>query len=337
MPLFQPDTLRLASFFFVLWEQSPHNTKKKLASRTAANSRTILPDIEYHIIETELYDIFHTIVRIGEKDFMTTQPRLASTVMLIRNLPTGMPGMEVFMVRRVVQSEFMPDVYVFPGGSVSTGDRSAEETPGLCAQVSSSLFSNSDPEGRTALGTGTRAAAIRELFEEANVLLAYHDGQLLAIDQQRAAHFATYRQALNQRRGSLLEMARREGLVLATDQLVYCAHWITPESLPKRYDTHFFLAKAPAQQEAIYDHLETSDGVWIEPEIALERFAAGTFPIAFPTYHQLHALTAFSSTEKALQTAAVNPIATQQPRLKDVDGVPHVYLPDKPERLWKIS
>jgi 8-oxo-dGTP pyrophosphatase MutT (NUDIX family) len=273
-------------------------------------------------------------VRIGEKIFMITQPRLASTVMLIRDLPAGMPGLEVFMVRRVVQSEFMPDVYVFPGGSVSMDDCSAEETPGLCAQVPSSP--DIDPQGRTALGTGTRAAAIRELFEEANVLLAYHDGLLLAIDLPHAERFAAYRQAFNQRQGSLLEMARRERLVLATDQLVYCAHWITPEGLPKRYDTHFFLAKAPAQQEAIYDQLETSDGVWIEPKTALERFAAGTFPIAFPTYHQLRALSVFSSTEEALHTAALNPIATQQPRLKEVDGVPHVYLPGEPERLWSI-
>ena len=265
---------------------------------------------------------------------MTIRPRLASTVMLIRDLPAGVSSLEVFMVRRVVQSEFMPDVYVFPGGSVSMDDCSAEETLGLCAQVPSSL--DTDPQGRTTLGTGTRVAAIRELFEEANVLLAYHDKLLLAIDQQRTEHFDAYRQALNQRQGSLLEMARRERLVLATDQLIYCAHWITPEDLPKRYDTHFFLAKAPAQQEAIYDQLETSDGVWIEPETALERFAAGTFPIAFPTYHQLRALSAFSGTEEALQTAALHPIATQQPRLKEVDGVPHVYLPGEPEHLWSI-
>src|SRR5579884_1939279 len=246
---------------------------------------------------------------------MTTQPRLASTVMLIRDLGTGTSGLEVFMVRRVVQSEFMPDVYVFPGGSVSLDDCSAEGTPGLCAQVP--LSPDIDPQRHTALGTGVRAAAIRELFEEANVLLAYHDGSLLAIDQQRAERFATYRQAFNQRQGSLLEMARRESLVLATDQLVYCAHWITPEDLPKRYDTHFFLAKAPAQQEAIYDQLETSEGVWIEPETALERFATGAFPIAFPTYHQLRALSAFSSTVEALQAAALRPIVTQQPRLKE--------------------
>ncbi len=265
---------------------------------------------------------------MGEIEFMTARPRLASAVMLLRDLASGLPGLEVFMVRRIVQSKFMPDVYVFPGGSVTAGDRIVENTPDLCTPVSCSI---ADPEGRTALGTGVRTAAIREMFEEANVLLAYHDRQILAINRQSVERYAAYRQAFNQCQGTLLELARREELVLATDQLVYCAHWVTPEGLPKRYNTHFFLATAPAEQEAMYDQLETSDGVWIEPIIALERFAAGSFPIAFPTYHLLRDLCAFSGVEEALQAATAHYIPTHQPRLKEINGRPHVYLPENPE------
>src|SRR5216683_7201459 len=104
-----------------------------------------------------------------EINFMAVEPRVASAVMLLRDTASGQ-GMEVFMVRRVIQSDFMPDVYVFPGGSISADDCKTEETEDICTPVAPSA---ADPEGRTTLGTGTRAAAIRELFEEAGVLLAY--------------------------------------------------------------------------------------------------------------------------------------------------------------------
>jgi len=94
---------------------------------------------------------------------MAIEPRLASAVMLLRDTTSGQ-GIEVFMVRRVIQSDFMPDVYVFPGGSVSKDDRAAELVDGLCEPIA---LSAGDPEGRTRLGSGARAAAIRELFEEA--------------------------------------------------------------------------------------------------------------------------------------------------------------------------
>lgn len=267
---------------------------------------------------------------------MVVQPRLASTVMLVRDAASeqnGYNGIEVFMVRRVVQSEFMPDVYVFPGGSVSSDDQIAERTEGLCAPT---ITPPTDPEGRTALGNGVRAAAIRELFEEANVLLAYRDQQMLSVTEKDVAHFAGYRQAFNERRGSLVAMARDEKLLLATDCLVYGAHWITPVGSPKRYDTHFFLATAPTAQEALYDALETSEGIWVAPSIALERFQQGAFPVAFPTYRQLHDLSTFASVQEALQIAGTRPVPTHMPVMTQVDGKAHVYLPADPERTWQI-
>src|SRR6266849_9565536 len=103
---------------------------------------------------------------------MAIEPRLASAIMLLRDTASGQ-GIEVFMVRRVIQSDFMPDVYVFPGGSVSADDRAAELVEDVCTPVAPVTATAADPEGRTVLGSGVRAAAIRELFEEAGVLLAY--------------------------------------------------------------------------------------------------------------------------------------------------------------------
>src|SRR5947208_9530872 len=99
---------------------------------------------------------------------MAVEPRLASAIMLLRDTASGQ-GIEVFMVRRVIQSDFMPDVFVFPGGSVSADDRAAEQAEQVCIPIAPG---RADPEGRTFLGSGIRAAAIRELFEEAGVLLA---------------------------------------------------------------------------------------------------------------------------------------------------------------------
>src|SRR5881227_3571899 len=120
---------------------------------------------------------------------MAVEPRLASAVMLLRDMPTGQ-GIEVFMVRRVIQSDFMPDVYVFPGGSISVDDRAAEQAEDICMPVAPAV---ADPQGRTVLGSGARAAAIRELFEEAGVLLAYQDGKLLAIPEKDVERFGAYR------------------------------------------------------------------------------------------------------------------------------------------------
>lgn len=264
---------------------------------------------------------------------MTVQPRLAATIILMREQQIGDgQGVEVFMVQRVTQSEFMPGVYVFPGGSVSSEDREAEQADGLCQPV---FPGQADPEGRTTLGTGVRAAAIREVFEEAGVLLAYRDGQILAINDEEIARYQGYREAFQQRRGSLIDMARAERLTLATDQLHYFAHWITPEGLPKRFDTHFFIAAAPEQQEAAYDRLETSAGAWINPAAALVGYERGEFPLVFATIHQLRALAAFNSVQEALAFTETQHVPPRMPILEQKDGITRVYLADEPDFSWQ--
>lgn len=262
---------------------------------------------------------------------MAAQPRLSSAVMLLRDMPGG--GLEVFMVRRVIQSDFMPDVYVFPGGSVQPDDLAAEQEAGICRAVEAGA---ADPESRTALGNGVRAAAIRELFEEAGVLLAYYGADMLAVNAANSPRFEAYRKAFNERRGSLVAMARAEQLALATDGLNYFSHWITPVGMPKRFTTHFFVTSAPAEQQAVYDELETSEGVWIAPSEALERFARNEFPIVFATIHQLRELAAFSSVAEALQFSVQTPVRTHAPVLEQRDGKPHVHLPEDTDNAWAV-
>lgn len=263
---------------------------------------------------------------------MAVEPRLASAVMLLRDTTAGQ-GIEVFMVRRVIQSDFMPDVYVFPGGSVSKDDHAAELVEGLCAPV---ILSMGDPEERTRLGSGARAAAIRELFEEAGILLAYREGNILAIPDQDVERFMTYRDSFNERKGSLVEMARAEQLILATDLLHYFAHWITPEGMPKRFDTHFFLATAPAEQQAAHDRLETSEGIWISPQEALARFERKEFPLVFATIYQLRELAAFGSMREALQSTTKQHVPTRLPILSLEGGKTRVYLQEDRDNAWDV-
>jgi len=263
---------------------------------------------------------------------MIVQPRLASAVMLLQDRPSG-GGIEVFMVRRVIQSDFMPDVYVFPGGSVSKDDNAAELTDGICAPVAETA---ADPEGRTAPGSGMRAAAIRELFEEAGILLAYRDGEILPIPEERVAHFDTYRHAFQQRAGSLVEMARAERLVLATDMLGYFAHWITPEGMPKRFDTHFFITSAPSEQQTAHDRLETSEGIWIEPSVALAGYERGTFPLVFATIYQLRELSAFDSVQAALKHTATQHVPTRIRILETEGETARVHLVEDAGDRWDV-
>jgi 8-oxo-dGTP pyrophosphatase MutT (NUDIX family) len=121
---------------------------------------------------------------------------------------------EVFMVRRHIRSEFVPDAYVFPGGSVKEADVTTENAPNLCVPVTAS--------GPTSLGSGFRAAALRECFEESGVLLVAGPSPL---DKES---LAAYREDLNHHRLSLMEIAQKQGLKLATDELLHWAHWITP-------------------------------------------------------------------------------------------------------------
>lgn len=246
-------------------------------------------------------------------------PRPAATVTLARDVASG--GVEVFMVRRHINSEFVPDAFVFPGGSVKPRDIETERTP-LCAPV---------PDGPTALGSGFRVAALRECFEEAGVLLARKDGLTLAIPPADIPRFAAYRDGLDHDTLTLSDVAKREGLTLGTDELLHWAHWITPEAMPKRFDTHFFLAASPPEQEAAHDELETTAGVWIAPEDALAGFERGEFPIVFATIHQLRALTGLRSVADATSRFAGAMPVTIMPRITQRDGASVIVLPDEEE------
>jgi 8-oxo-dGTP pyrophosphatase MutT (NUDIX family) len=247
-------------------------------------------------------------------------PRLAAAVTLLRTREGR--GVEVFMVRRHIRSDFAPDVYVFPGGSVQPSDSETERTAGLCAPAG---------EGPTALGTGVRVAAVRELFEEAGVLLASRRDAPWPLDAEATQRFAHYRAEVLAGRTTLASIAAREGVRLAADALVYWAHWITPEVMAKRFDTHFFLAEERSGQMAVHDDVEVTASAWVAPEAALAAFERDEFPLVFATVRQLRELTGFSSAAAALaHFAGTTPRTIKPVASRTADGEIIVQIPGDP-------
>jgi 8-oxo-dGTP pyrophosphatase MutT (NUDIX family) len=243
-------------------------------------------------------------------------PRPAATVMLVRD---GRTGVEVFLMQRSGFGMF-GGLHVFPGGKVDGADRAVPW--GALAR------GPDDPRASEILGLAEGGldywvACIRECFEEAGVLLATDRGgrPLRLADAEVRDRFGLWRDRLNANESGLLEaMCSQERIQLATDQLAYVSHWITPIDQPARFDTRFFVARAPAEQSALHDGHETVQSEWIRPELALDRFAANELNLISPTEKNLEALVGFSSTEALLEAKRdIDPrtIPTILPRIRD--------------------
>jgi 8-oxo-dGTP pyrophosphatase MutT (NUDIX family) len=229
--------------------------------------------------------------------------RDAATVMLVRDAPDGDPGIEVFMLRRNLQSDFVGGAYVFPGGAVDDHDRHSN-LEAVCVGRS-----DADASRQLGIDKGGLAywvAAIRECFEEAGVLLARDElGRTVRFDDPELdARFRVHRQAVDRGARRLVEVCGEEGLQLEVDDIYYFSHWITPEGAPRRYDTRFFVTRGPAGQVPLHDDRETIANLWIRPSEALARHRAGEFDLVFPTMRSLVALERFATADAVLLAAA---------------------------------
>src|SRR6202047_3446294 len=205
-------------------------------------------------------------------------PRPASTILLLRDGVATRGEVEVFMMVRHYEIDFNSGALVFPGGSVDKGDQEIIAKPGLY----------SGGEGLEAAALSFRIAAIRETFEESGILLARLQGSKALVDAKRAAEIeAGSRAALSEAKTTFLEVLTENGLLLALDELVTYAHWITPEGMPKRFDTWFFLAAAPPEQVGAHDGKESTDSIWLSPREALAGGESGRFKLPFPTTRNL--------------------------------------------------
>jgi 8-oxo-dGTP pyrophosphatase MutT (NUDIX family) len=214
---------------------------------------------------------------------ISEEARPASTVVLVR--PHG-PEFQVYLLKRNAQSRFFPGSYVFPGGTASSEDRDADlwlrysdlDLQGVERRLGGNL------PAMEALSYGV--AAVRETFEEAGVLLASRpeetDSSLQAICETRKVKKLS--------KGWFRERTVSGGWRLQFSRLARWAHWITPERFNPRFDTRFFLAFVPADQECSPDKQETTHGIWVTPEQGLAGNLTGEIPLSPPTLVTLHEL-----------------------------------------------
>ncbi len=249
--------------------------------------------------------------------------RPASTVVLLRPSPVRF---DVFLVRRHESTTFMGGAHVFPGGRVDPHDR-LEQPREICDGVDTAIarMENLDPIDAVAL----YVAAVRELFEEAGVLLARDaTGAPVALGEER---WRAHRAALAARTMTLAEIAAGERVRLALDTLAPFAHWITPEEETKRFDVRFFMAALPSGQEPSHDHGEMSEGVWLDPSAAIEQSRAGAIALPPPTWTTLRMLERLRTVEAVRAWAREQPLVPVRPRMSDEEGVRRLTLPGDPE------
>jgi hypothetical protein len=110
--------------------------------------------------------------------------------------------------------------------------------------------------------------------------------------------------------------------------MAYFAHWITPVGPPRRYDTRFFVAAAPADQVPVHDDKELVANTWVTPTEALERHRRGEMSLILPTIKNLEAIERFSSSAALLDAARnATAVPTIEPRIvADGTGV-RILLP----------
>ena len=246
---------------------------------------------------------------------MNVEPVPAATVLMLRNGIGDTTAMEVFMVERHHKIDFATGALVFPGGKVDQGDST------------STVIERTDGVFRTKDQASVAIAAIREAFEECGILLARSTGNKPLINAARLNKLSHYRKELNKNAISLEDFLIKEDLRLAGDQLTLFAHWITPEMMPKRFDTYFFLAKAPQDHIPEHDGYESTDSTWTTPQNAIDAARNGSRTIIFPTLLNIKKLSQYQTAEDAIRISRSETVVTVLPKTEKRDDGNYIHIP----------
>ncbi|MCX7274780.1 MAG: hypothetical protein NTV19_16775 [Burkholderiales bacterium] len=227
--------------------------------------------------------------------------------------PVPAATIQVFMVVRHHQIDFASGALVFPGGKADRQDSDDRVISRL------GNYPNASTEQSM-----LRAAAIREAFEESGILLARRRaGSALVAN----GDLDRWRAGLNGHTLTLGDMLAEGDLELACDDLAHFSHWITPEFMPKRFDTHFYLARVPVDQVAGHDGHENVDSVWITPRQVIEAANEKRRTVIFPTLSNVVRLAQFGSVAEAFSAAQTSTIVPIRPRMEDRADGKYVCIP----------
>lgn len=231
-------------------------------------------------------------------------PRDSATVVMLRDT---VDGLEVFLMQRSGQSDTFGETYVFPGGKLDPCDCSPGALAALDGEVGALAQALGEPQREPALAAGLYVAALRELFEEAGVLLSH--GNTRPASNAPGDWSAWLQSAAGQLQARALQPWSR---------------WITPRVAAmskKRFDTRFFLALAPTDQDARHDDFETTASIWLRPREALRRWDCGEITMAPPQIMSLAHLARYANCAQALQAARTQaPPCICPENFRDDDG-----------------
>jgi glyoxylase-like metal-dependent hydrolase (beta-lactamase superfamily II)/8-oxo-dGTP pyrophosphatase MutT (NUDIX family) len=249
-------------------------------------------------------------------------PRAAATIVVVRD---GANGIEVLLSRRAERGDHNSGAWVFPGGIVDAADRQAHD---VCAGIDDAAASAR--LGLPANGLDYYIAAVRECFEESGLLFATdRSGALVRLDDETGAQLAAWRGPLHRNERALGDLCREFGLTLALDRLEYLSHWLTPLARPKRFDTRFFIAQAPALQTAAFDGTEMVEQLWLRPADAVAR--ASELKLMTPTQKTLELVGRYANVAALLAWArAPREVALIMPRVGSGKQGMRPVLPDEP-------
>lgn len=243
--------------------------------------------------------------------------RDAATVMIVRDEPE----FQVLMVQRASRAAFGASAWVFPGGRVDPEDGGPD--PELAT-------GRTDAEASKMLGVerGGLAwwiAGIRETIEEAGLLLLDE----AASSGVSSDELAAVRRSVQADSAALFTELAEHGLQLDLAALHEVARFVTPLGPPRRFDTRFFVAAAPAGQRVSPDESEVVNARWVSPSEALELWRSDDFPLMSVTHRMLACLRRYDNVEAVLEAARLRPEA-RRVRVNDPEGAYEVLLPEDP-------
>lgn len=223
----------------------------------------------------------------------------AATLVVWRE--TG-PVPEILVVERSARMAFAAGAVVFPGGRVDRADHL------LAGQLRRP-------------GEAAKVTAIRETIEETGVVPAIREGidPALGLELQTALHGGA----------DFAGLLEAHALQLDLDALTPFARWMPAFKQPRKFDTIFYLTPAPPGDW----HPRPQEGEcvaaeWAAPSELVRRIEQGEVSAIFPTKRNLERLAQHATLEDALRDAGSHPLDTIIPWIEEIDGEPHVRIPD---------
>ena len=230
---------------------------------------------------------------------MSDEPIPAATLVLVRDRGGEPP--ELLMVERASGMAFAGGALVFPGGRIDEADRQLAQPFGYADGAA-------------------RVAAIRETFEETAVAVAVEP--MPSVDDALAMQSALVDDM------PLSELLDDAGFGIDLAALTPLARWLPIFHVTRRFDTLFFLARAPEGDWAPSVIVgECSGAFWLTAADALERERNGDARLIFPTRRNLERLAQHSSFDAMRADAEAHPIEPITPWVEELSGEKFIHIP----------